>query len=127
MPEPQEEIPQFAARLARLREERGWSQKQLAARIGCRPGLVSKFETGRRTPRAALLVHLGAALGVSVDELLGVPQKGGGRDAPQLAERVRQLSRRLAPAQLPLLVAFLDALLALVGALRPAAAPGGEA
>lgn len=53
-----------------LREKKGYTQKQLADRISVSDKAVSKWETGRGLPDLALLEPLGAALGVSVAELL---------------------------------------------------------
>ncbi|MFF2848759.1 helix-turn-helix domain-containing protein [Streptomyces sp. NPDC058001] len=40
----------FGARLRSLRDERGWTQDELAERIGCSGAHISAVETGRRTP-----------------------------------------------------------------------------
>ena len=53
-----------------LREERGLTQAQLAARIAVSDKAVSKWETGRGLPDITLLEPLAASLGVSVLELL---------------------------------------------------------
>lgn len=53
-----------------LREKKGYTQKQLADRISVSDKAVSKWETGRGLPDLALLEPPGAALGVSVAELL---------------------------------------------------------
>lgn len=53
-----------------LREKKGYTQKQLADRISVSDKAVSKWETGRGLPDLALPEPLGAALGVSVAELL---------------------------------------------------------
>ncbi|MFJ6697555.1 Scr1 family TA system antitoxin-like transcriptional regulator [Streptomyces sp. NPDC091272] len=43
-------VPPFGARLRRLREERGWTQKRLASLVGCTEQHISAVETGRRAP-----------------------------------------------------------------------------
>lgn len=53
-----------------LREKKGYTQKQLADRLLVSDKAVSKWETGRGLPDLSLLEPLGAALGVSVAELL---------------------------------------------------------
>lgn len=58
-------------RLASRRQERGWTQEQLAGRIGTTGMMVSHWETGRRLPSARWLVKLADALGCSTDWLLG--------------------------------------------------------
>ena len=53
-----------------LREKKGYTQRQLAELIMVSDKAVSKWETGRGLPDITLLEPLGAALGVSIAELL---------------------------------------------------------
>ena len=53
-----------------LREEKGLTQEELAASIHVSAKAVSKWETGKGFPDVSLLEPLGAALGISVMELL---------------------------------------------------------
>lgn len=53
-----------------LREQRGYTQKQLAAMLDVSDKAVSKWETDRGLPDATLLEPLARALGVSIAELL---------------------------------------------------------
>lgn len=58
--------------LRELRESRRFSQKTLAARLGCSPSLVSSYETGERQPSLAMLVALADIFyRVPTDYLLG--------------------------------------------------------
>ena len=57
-----------------LREKNKMTQRALAERIGVSDKTVSKWETGRGLPDLSLLEPLGAALGVSVAELLSGEQ-----------------------------------------------------
>ena len=57
--------------LRELRESRRFSQKTLAARLGCSPSLVSSYETGERQPSLAMLVALADIYSVPTDYLLG--------------------------------------------------------
>lgn len=50
--------PGFGAALRRYREVRGWSQGQLARRIGVTQATVSLWEAGRAAPRLEHLIHL---------------------------------------------------------------------
>jgi len=117
----------FSARLTRLREECQLSQKQLAARIGCSPRQISRYEKGSQVPRTPeIYLQLSLALSVSLDELLGAPPNPGSPADPRLAERLHALGKRLAPAQIPALLAILDAALALAdGGLPPEDGPDG--
>ena len=56
--------------VARLRRERGWTQKELAEKLYVTDKAVSKWERGLSMPDSALLLPLAEALGVSVTELL---------------------------------------------------------
>jgi transcriptional regulator with XRE-family HTH domain len=61
----------IATRIREAREARGWTQDELAARIGSTGMTVSHWETGRRTPHPRWLVKLADALGCPTDWLLG--------------------------------------------------------
>lgn len=63
-----EETP--GQRLARLRKERGWTQVELAERIGITQTLLSDYERGKLRLNADMIVQLAAALETTTDELL---------------------------------------------------------
>ena len=76
---PKDEQPQFAARLKRIRELRGFSQTSLAEEMTRRQGSdqkpiprqnISSWESGH-TPNPAFLISLANVLDVSVDYLTG--------------------------------------------------------
>jgi len=54
--------------LPRLRALRGWSQQELADRVGVRQNTIAAIETGATT-RTKYLADIARALGVTVDEL----------------------------------------------------------
>lgn len=56
--------------IAALRREKGWTQKELAERLGVTDKAVSRWETGKGMPDVSLLKPLSETLGVSVNELL---------------------------------------------------------
>lgn len=60
----------FAQRLMKLRKEKGYTQNQLAEKIGVSNKSISRWETGEGFPDITILVPLADALGVSVDHLL---------------------------------------------------------
>ena len=57
-------------RIARLRRKLGMNQAELAARAGCRPNQVSKYERGTYDPKLPVLSGLATALGISIDYLV---------------------------------------------------------
>ena len=56
--------------IAQLRREQGLTQEALGQKVGVTNKTVSRWETGAYMPDIELLVPLGEALGVSVNELL---------------------------------------------------------
>ncbi len=60
----------FGLFVAKLRKEKGFTQKELAKRLSISDKAVSKWETGVSLPDISLLIPLGDLLGVSVTELL---------------------------------------------------------
>ena len=63
----------FGDRLIRAREQRGWTQQELAARAGIRYETISRIEHGaHKEPRVYVAVALAKALGTTVDYLVGM-------------------------------------------------------
>ena len=60
----------FAENLARLRQDAGFSQEELAARAAVHRTQVSLMEGGQRLPRLETLVKLVGALEISPEALL---------------------------------------------------------
>ncbi|WP_294515320.1 helix-turn-helix transcriptional regulator [uncultured Intestinimonas sp.] len=60
----------FGAFLARLRKEKGMTQRELADRLHVSDKAVSKWERALSLPDVSLLIPLADCLGVSVTELL---------------------------------------------------------
>jgi len=54
----------------RLRQEKGWSQEELAFRSGLHRTYVSGVERGKRNPTVVVLERLARSLGVDPVELL---------------------------------------------------------
>lgn len=61
----------ISTRIRRLRAERGWSQEQLAEKLGVSRQAVTKWETDAGAPDIENLAALARAFGVSADDLLG--------------------------------------------------------
>lgn len=53
-----------------LREKKGYTQKQLADRLGVSDKTISKWETGKGLPDVGIISYLAASLGVSLAELM---------------------------------------------------------
>ncbi|MDJ1650494.1 MULTISPECIES: helix-turn-helix domain-containing protein [Gordonibacter] len=65
---------EIAQRLAALRREKGYSQEELAERLGLSRQAVSKWERAESSPDIGNIVALAKLYGVSVDELLRVDE-----------------------------------------------------
>ena len=63
--------------LKQLRIEKGWTQEELAARVGVTGQAVSKWERGECYPDITLLPGLANGFDVTVDELLGMAEIKG--------------------------------------------------
>ena len=98
-------------RMAGLRKQQGYTQVQLAAMLDVKQYVIASYETGRRRPSAALLPDIARALGISVEELLGM--NGSGRKpgpTPKLQQQIKQL-QRLPKTKQKFVSEFLDTVL----------------
>ena len=65
----------IGAKIAKLRKERGFTQKDLADFLNVTDKAVSRWESGAGNPDIALLPKIAKLLGTSTDYLLGVSEK----------------------------------------------------
>ena len=65
------EAPIFGKNLAAIRKARGFTQEELATKVGSTCSLINYYERLTKNPTADVLLKLSDILGVSVDELLG--------------------------------------------------------
>ncbi|WP_159672340.1 helix-turn-helix domain-containing protein, partial [Streptomyces mexicanus] len=78
-------LPRLGRSLLDLRNERGWSRKDLAERSGLSYPYISQLENGDREPSFDTLTKLAQAFGLTVDALLApvtAPQPPGPSAAP---------------------------------------------
>jgi transcriptional regulator with XRE-family HTH domain len=81
----------FGQRLARLRKERGFTQVEIAERVGIIQALVSDYERDKLRLNAEMVVRFAAALEISTDELL----KPNGSKIPLRRKPSLRMLRRL--------------------------------
>ncbi len=62
----------FGKILRQLRDERKWSQKQLADKLGISDSQVAHYETEDRLPSLQVLINVSRTFGVTTDFLLGL-------------------------------------------------------
>ena len=67
--------------IRQLRQEQGWTQFELALRVGVQPQAVYLWESGRRTPQVPQLRKLGQLFAICSDEIILEPAS----DPPDLA------------------------------------------
>ncbi len=67
--------------IRQLREERGWSQFDLALKVGVRPETVYQWETGRAVPKVLQLRKLAEIFGMSSDAITLVKRDDTRRNA----------------------------------------------
>ena len=84
----------FGTRLKELRKQRGWTQKELAQKIGVNFPQINKYESGLNAPPFEKLIKLAEALDTTTDFLL----IGRTDDLPplhnaRLLERFRELEK----------------------------------
>ena len=90
----------FAKRLKEMRESKGLTRKELGKASGVDPSLISRYESGERSPTADNLLKIAKTLECSTDYLLGLtdnPQPWS-NDLPEHVkkqlERLQELERR---------------------------------
>ena len=82
-------------RLARLRKQRGYTQVELAEKMGSRQVLISAYETDRIALSAEMAVRLAVAMEVSTDELLypKIRKKSTAQPSLKVMRRMEQIEQ----------------------------------
>jgi transcriptional regulator with XRE-family HTH domain len=82
-------------RLARLRKQRGYTQVELAEKMGSRQVLISAYETDRIALSAEIAVRLAVSLEVTTDELLhpNAKKKSTAKPSLKVMRRMEQIEK----------------------------------
>lgn len=100
-------------RITRIRKERGYTQVELAGKIGVIQSIVSAVERDERKLSAEMAVRFALALDVTMDELLGPASgkpKNGKKPSRKVLRRL-ELIEALPPTQQTALLRTIDAVL----------------
>jgi len=99
-------------RLARIRKERGYTQVELAKKIGIIQTLVSDYETDRLRLSAEMAVRLAMALDITTDERLHpkAKKKNGRKPSLKVMRRMEEIEK-LPPRQQSFVLTALDSIL----------------
>jgi DNA-binding XRE family transcriptional regulator len=62
-----------------FRRDKGWTQFELALKVGVQPQAVYLWESGRRTPQVPQLRRLGVLFGICSDEIILEPVQEEGQ------------------------------------------------
>jgi HTH-type transcriptional regulator/antitoxin HipB len=86
-------------RIRTLRQERGWTQTDLAGRVGTTKRAIIHYETHGKFPPAPILAAMAGAFGLTMETLMGPeePERRLKRDEPDLLNdpEDRRLWKRL--------------------------------
>jgi transcriptional regulator with XRE-family HTH domain len=97
-------MAELGQQIRRLREEKGWTQAELAVYAGMGGSGLSHIETGRRNPSAATLQKIAEALDVGVGDLYPKGQE----PLPSPAVTEMEATLRAARENMALLRAYFD-------------------
>lgn len=99
-------------RIARLRKERGYTQKELANKMGIIQALVSDYERDKLRLHAEMVARFAKALDISADELIGIKASPNSKNKTSL-RLLRRLNKieTLPSAQQKMVLKTVDALL----------------
>lgn len=94
MPRTKARATDFGARLTELRKAAGYTQAELATTLGTSQRMVAYYETRAEHAPPALLPEMAQALGVTVEELLGIkPVRKTKKSDTRLQRRLQQIEK----------------------------------
>lgn len=82
-------------RLARIRKDRGWTQEQLADKIGIAPVTLSRLETGARAMSLSSLSTIAHMLEVGLGDVLDTATPPPAQQLPPRENEMLRLFREL--------------------------------
>ena len=115
----------FGDRLARVRKGQGYTQVQLAERIGIMQPVLSNYERDRFRPDSEMVARLALALDTSADALLGLKtRRTAQRDDPETRRLWKrfQLVRSLPEKDRRAVIRLINSLVSVKDARRSSAA-----
>ena len=92
---------EFAIRLARLREKKGVSARDMSLSIGQNPGYINNIETGKSKPSLEGIFYVCEYLGVTPSEFFDLDSSN-----PSKANELFEIAKRLSSEQLDNLIAL---------------------
>lgn len=95
--------------IVRLRKQHGWTQDDLAQRVGVHKGHVTRWERDRMRPAAKALAAMAEAFGITVDELLAKEEGEFAIGDPQLVRTLHE-AQELDEEDKRMVVRFIEAL-----------------
>lgn len=99
-------------RIARLRKERGYTQVELAEKIGLTQGLISDYERDKVRPHPEMTIRFAQALEVTSDVILGLKasKSNGNKPSLKILRRLKKIEA-LPLSQQKFLLKTVDSLL----------------
>lgn len=110
MPADTAALPTLARQIHALRRDRGWSQPDLAAKVGAHHTMIGRYERGEMTPAVDVVVKLADAFGVTIDHLCNGAGPANALHDKAMIDRWQTILA-LPTADRTLILAALDALL----------------
>jgi transcriptional regulator with XRE-family HTH domain len=82
-------------RLARIRKERGFTQQELADKIGITRSVIMDYERNRNHMYDEVIIRLAITLGITSDVLLGLKNIKSGLNTPSLKviKRINEIEK----------------------------------
>ena len=98
-------IESVSERIARMRREFGYTQRELADQLGVLQSVVSAYESGGRKLHAEMIVKFAKLFEISADELLGIKKltSNGQKVSIHLTKRMQRIQQLPKPRQKALL------------------------
>lgn len=90
------EAPIFGQRLAALRQQRGWTQAELADKLGTTVKMITYYEREAKNPTQSTVESIAEVFGVNAAELMGASPKLMRSAKPGPPSQMQQLTQRLA-------------------------------
>jgi len=100
----------FGENIRALRKKHGWTQIDLAQKLGCSQAIITAYESNKRKPPADKIAVLAGLFGVSVNDLYGEIATKVKAKSPKLWKKFEQIEK-LPPIERSAIIKVVDAML----------------
>jgi transcriptional regulator with XRE-family HTH domain len=99
---------ELGKRIAHFRKKQGFTQEELAKKLGIKQSILAYYETGKRRPQTSTLITIAQTLYIDFEDLLGLDKKPAKRGPISDLQKKIDKIKSLPASKQKMVVEFID-------------------